>query len=47
MIYQLLANNESIIDLNLGSVQGSQRNRLGKDGSLAIALALNVNKCQV
>ena len=28
-------------------MQGSQRNRLGRDGSLAIALGISAHRCQV
>ena len=37
IVSQILTENNSIIDLNLGSLQGSERNRLGKDGGIALA----------
>ena len=43
----ILTQNESIVDLNLGSLKGAQRNRLGKEGCLAISYSLNVNTCLV
>jgi Ran GTPase-activating protein (RanGAP) involved in mRNA processing and transport len=46
-IAEILSQNESIIDLNLGSIQGSQRNRMGKDGGLAIAYGLSLKSCLV
>ncbi len=46
-IAEILSQNESIVNLNLGSVQGSQKNRLCKDGGLAIAYGLSVKCCLV
>ena len=39
-IAEIISRNSSIVDLNLGSLTGSNRNRLGKDGGLAIAYGL-------
>ena len=47
MIAAILRENTSIIDLNLGSIQGSNRNRLGKDGGYALAYAFSFNHCLV
>lgn len=42
-----MCQNESIIDLNLGSISGSMRNRLGKDGGQAVAISMGLNKTVV
>ncbi len=44
MIAQIISENEAIVDLNLSSFKGSMRNRLGKDGGLAIAYGLSMNR---
>ncbi len=44
MIAQIISENEAIIELNLSSFKGSMRNRLGKDGGLAIAYGLSMNR---
>ena len=44
MIAHIISSNEAIVDLNLGSFQGSMRNRLGKDGGLAIAYGFSMNR---
>ena len=46
-IIQVMCQNESIIDLNLGSITGSMRNRLGKDGGQAVAISMGINKTRV
>ena len=43
----ILSHNNSIIDLNLGSTQGANRNRMGKDGTLALSYGFGLNQCLV
>ena len=43
----ILSRSESIVDLNIGSIQGSNRNRLCKDGALALAYGFSLNLCVV
>lgn len=43
----ILSKNNSIIDLNLGSIQGSNRNRIGKDGGVAISYGFSLNQCLI
>ena len=40
-ILDMISHNESLIQLNLGSIKGANRNRLGRDGGFAIALGLS------
>ena len=42
-IGEIVSLNESLIELNLSSLQGSTKNRLGLEGSLALANALSRN----
>ena len=43
----IVSQNDSIIDLNLSSMQGAQRNRLGKEGGLALAYGFSHNCCLI
>ena len=46
-IYIMLAKNVSIITLKLGSMKGSMRNRLGKEGCIGLANAFRRNQCLI
>lgn len=43
----MISTNESIVTFNIGSFKGSQRNRLGREGCLAIADAFRSNFCLI
>mmetsp|Transcript_8870 Transcript_8870/g.12142 ORF Transcript_8870/g.12142 Transcript_8870/m.12142 type:complete len:144 (+) Transcript_8870:636-1067(+) len=34
----MISHNESLVHLNLGSIKGANRNRLGRDGGMSVAL---------
>ena len=40
-IMKIISINESLIQFNLGSIKGANRNRLGRDGGLGVALGLS------
>ena len=46
-LYIMLAKNVSIVTLKLGSMAGSQRNRLGADGCSGLANAFKRNQCLI
>ena len=43
----MISTNESIVTFSIGSYKGSQRNRLGREGYLAIADAIRSNFCLI
>ena len=43
-IQMIICNNESLVDLNIGSIKGANRNRLGHEGGLAVAKGFYQNK---
>lgn len=40
-VAQILTQNDTIVDLNLGSIIGANRNRIGQEGGLAIAYGIS------
>ena len=46
-LYIMLAKNVSIVTLKLGSLAGSQRNRIGTDGCSGLANAFRRNQCLI
>ena len=44
---RILSENCSIINLNLGSYAGSERNRLGKEGGIALAYGFGAKNCLI
>ena len=46
-LFKMISTNESVVTLSIGSYKGSQRNRLGREGCLAIADAIRSRFCLI
>ena len=46
-LFKMISTNESIVTFNVGSFRGPERNRLGREGCLAIADAFRSNFCLI
>lgn len=46
-MFEVLSSNNSIYNLNIGSFSGAQRNRLGKEGAMAIAAGFRSSNCLI